>query len=237
MNLIDAFLDLLYPPKCIICEEPISDYGYCAKCDGKLKPISEEMCIICGSRRKFCECKERVYHFDAVAAPYFNEGYARQGVYDLKFHNKFNCLKPFGKEMSLRAKKCFGIENIDLICPVPASVESYNERGFNQSDLFAREISEHLKIEYKPKLIKKLETVKSQHRIKSLEDRFNNVRNGFKVYDSIKGKNVLLVDDIKTTGATIDECARQLKFAGADKVYCIVALITEKQHNLETYDL
>lgn len=237
MNLIDAFLDLLYPPKCIICEEPILEYGYCSKCDGKLKPIAEEMCLACGSRRKHCECKSRIYHFDAITAPYFNEGYAKQGVYDLKFHNKFHCLKPFSKQMAKKVIKNIGKENIDLICSVPASVSSLYDRGFNQSDLFAREISELLKTEYKSKLIKKKESVKSQHRIKSIEDRINNVRNGYVVCEKIKTKNVLLVDDIKTTGATIDECARQLKFAGAENVYCVVALITEKKHGIETYDL
>ncbi len=237
MNLLDAFLDLLYPPKCIICEEPINDYGYCSECKGKLKPIDEDMCLCCGLRRKHCECKYRIYHFDAITAPYFNEGYAKQGVYDLKFHNKFHCLKPFSKQIANKVIKNFGLENIDLICSVPASVPSLYKRGFNQSDLFAREVARILKIEYKSKLIRKKETVKSQHRIKSIEDRINNVRNGYKVYQSLKGKNILLVDDIKTTGATIDECARQLKFAGADKVYCAVALITEKKRGIETYDL
>ena len=125
MNLIDAFLDLLYPPKCIICEEPILEYGYCSKCDGKLKPIAEEMCLACGSRRKHCECKSRIYHFDAITAPYFNEGYAKQGVYDLKFHNKFHCLKPFSKQMAKNVIKNIDKENIDVL----AAKDEWGEWG------------------------------------------------------------------------------------------------------------
>ena len=236
MKFFDAVFEFLYPPKCIICEKLIPDYGYCDDCKGKITPISEHQCSQCGLDDKNCECKKRIYHFDAIAAPYFNEGYAQQGVYDLKFSRKFYCLRPFGKEMARVVKKNFGIENIDLVCCVPAKPESMYKRGFNQSDVFAREISNALKITYDKNLVKLISSRKTQHRLKTIEDRFANVRNNYAVYKNIKDKNVLLVDDIKTTGATIDECARQLKFAGANKVYCVTALIT-RRGNVETSGL
>lgn len=231
MKLLDAAFEFLYPPKCIICEKAITDYGYCADCDGKLKPISAPLCPQCGLDEDNCECKKRIYHFDAIAAPYFNEGYAQQGVYDLKFSQKFYCMRPFGDDMARVVKKNFGIENIDLICCVPPKPESMYKRGFNQSDLFASIIADKLKIRYDKNLIKLLSSRNTQHRLKTIEDRFANVRNNYAVYKKINGLNVLLVDDIKTTGATIDECARQLKFAGANKVYCVTALITRRNRS------
>ncbi len=228
MKLTDAFFELLYPPRCIICDEPTITYGYCDACKGKIKTISSDMCLSCGCETKECECNKRVYHFDGITAPYFNDDYAQQTVYDLKFKGKFNCLKPFGKDMAHFTKKSFGVENIDFVCYVPASKKSMYERGFNQSELFAKEIANLLHLELKHNLLFKKNTVKTQHRKRTIEDRFKNVRNGFKATEKINGKSVLLVDDIKTTGATIDECARQLKFAGAEKVYCVVALISKK---------
>ena len=228
MKLLDAFFELLYPPKCIVCDEPILSYGYCQQCKGKIVPISETMCLQCGCESKFCECKKRIYHFDGITTPYFNEEYARQAVYDLKFSRKFNCVKPFSKEMAKCIKKSYGLENIDLICCVPASKKTMYERGFNQSDLFAKEISEILNIEYNANLLVKKSKTKTQHRIRNIEDRFANVRDGYKSVFDLKGKNILLVDDIKTTGASLDECARQLKFSGAENVYSVVALITRK---------
>lgn len=235
MKLIDAFFELLYPPRCMVCDEPTMDYGCCDDCKDKIKTISTNVCLGCGCETKFCECNKRVYHFDGVVAPYFNVDYAQQTVYDLKFNGKFNCLKPFSKEMARFAKKSFGTENIDFICYVPASVESLYKRGFNQSELFAREISKLLNIEIKHNLLFKKKSVKTQHRKRTIEDRFKNVRNGFKATEKLYGKNILLVDDIKTTGATIDECARQLKFAGAERVYCVVALISEKTQGNELF--
>ena len=99
--------------------------------------------------------------------------------------------------------------------------------------MFAREISKLLNIEIKHNLLFKKISVITHHRKRTIEDRFKNVRNGFKATEKLYGKNILLVDDIKTTGATIDECARQLKFAGAERVYCVVALISEKTQGNE----
>ena len=100
MKLIDAFFELLYPPRCMVCDEPTMDYGCCDDCKDKIKTISTNVCLGCGCETKFCECNKRVYHFDGVVAPYFNVDYAQQTVYDLKFNGKFNCLKPFSKEMA-----------------------------------------------------------------------------------------------------------------------------------------
>ena len=237
MNLLDAFFEILYPPRCIICDEPVLNYGYCDDCKGKLTPIKHAMCLSCGCEEQYCECKNRIYHFDGVAGPYFNEEYAQQAVYDFKFSKKFNCVKPFSKAMANCAKNSFGLENIDIICCVPASKKSLYERGFNQSEVLAKEVSELLKINCDSGLLIKSNKVKTQHRIKNYSDRFKNVRNKFKTTKNLSGKNVLLVDDIKTSGATLDECARQLKFSGAENVYCLVALLSRYNPKNKSIDL
>ena len=228
MNFLSAFLDMLYPPRCVICDKPIHLPGYCKRCEGKIKPNSEERCFSCGLSVKRCECKRIVYHFDGVTAPFYNKGYPQEAVYALKFSSRFSCVEPFAEEMAKTAVNTFGRENIDLISFVPANKKSLYSRGFNQSELFATHISKILGIPIHKKLLAKKEEVKTQHDLSTIVERFRNVRNSYYATERIKGKNVLLVDDIKTTGASLDECARQLKFAGADKVFCVTALISDK---------
>lgn len=238
MKLFDLFAELLYPPRCIVCDEPIFSEGYCRRCKNMIETIPYETCFCCGLEPKNCECKRFIYHFDGFSSPFYNKDYAQQAVYNLKFNEKFSCVNTFADEMANRAAKVFGIENIDVVCCVPLSKSSLLYRGFNQSELFAVRISEKLNKKFKPGLLYKKPSVKTQHDIRTIRDRFFNVRGGFGVSENIKGKNVLLVDDIKTTGASLDECARQLKFSGADKVYCVTALVSvREEHKSKTNDL
>ncbi len=226
MSLLKAFLDIVYPPKCIICDEPVYFAGLCKNCNGKIKPIEGERCFSCGQAAKNCECKYFIFHFDGIVAPYYNMGFPKDAVYSLKFGSRFACVEPFADEMANLVMKTFGKENIDFICFVPATKRSLNARGFNQCELFAKRISERTGIPLRKNILGKNKDVKTQHDIKTIEERYRNVRGAYFATERIKGKSVLLVDDIKTTGASIDECARQLKFAGAERVFCVTALIS-----------
>ncbi len=235
MKIIDAFLDLLYPPKCIVCDEPIPSEGYCSKCVNKIVPISEECCFYCGMPLKACECNRFIYHFDGITSLHFNETYAQDAVYKFKFKGVFSCVNTFADGMAERCVKNFGLENIDFVTCVPASKEGMIKRGFNQSELLAKRIATDICKPFEPHLLTKKDGVKTQHSITNVSQRFENIRNGFLVNRKIKNQNVLIVDDIKTTGASLDECARQLKFAGATNIYCVTALISAPQHqNKET---
>jgi ComF family protein len=226
MKIIEAFLEMLYPPKCIVCGRAINSEGYCRRCENKIQPIEGETCFGCGLEKKLCRCRWYIYHFDGITAPYYNQDYAKQAIYDFKFKGLYRCVNTFADVMSDKVVETFGIENIDIVCCVPLSKEGFARRGFNQSELFAQKISKSLEKPLYSNLITKLDSVKTQHKITTVRERFLNVRGGYKVNMKIRGKNILLVDDIKTTGASLDECARQLKFAGADNVYCVTALIT-----------
>ncbi len=226
MNLLEAFLDMVYPPRCVVCDKIIYFPGYCDSCVDKIKPITGERCFVCGQGVKDCDCKYFVYHFDGIVAPYYNEGFAQDAIYGLKFHDKFSCLEPFSKEMADLALKTFGRENIDLICFVPANKHSLNTRGFNQCELLAKRISKRTGIPINKRVLKKKNNVKTQHELNTVEKRFRNVRGAYYTSENVNNKNILLVDDIKTSGASLDGCARQLKFSGASHVYCVTALIS-----------
>ncbi len=226
MNLLNAFLDMVYPPRCVVCDKAIYFPGYCDSCTGKIKPISGERCFACGQNIKYCDCKHYVYHFDGIIAPYYNDGFAQDAIYGLKFADKFSCLDPFSNEMADLALKTFGKENIDMICFVPANKRSLYTRGFNQCELLANRISKRTGIPINKRILKKKNDVKTQHELNTIEERFRNIRDAYYTTEMINNKNILLVDDIKTSGASLDECARQLKFAGAERVYCITALIS-----------
>ncbi len=226
-RIIEAFLDTLYPPKCPICDKALLFDDYCDRCSGLVQPIKDETCFNCGMNVKFCECSRFVYHFDGMVAPYYNDGYAQEVIYNYKFNRKFTCVSLVGDVMAKTSANKFGIENIDIITFVPSSLFSKRLRGYNQSELLAKQISQVLNIQLDCDILKKHNNVKTQHDIKSISERFKNVRDSYYFVKKIQNKNVLLVDDIKTSGATLDECARQLKFAGANKVYCVTALVSK----------
>ena len=99
------------------------------------------------------------------------------------------------------------------------------ERGYNQSEILAKGVAQNLKLPLYD-LLKVKEARKRQHEVSKFKERFNNVNGVYEVKDKLKFKNVLLIDDIKTTGATLDECAKCLKLKGVENVYCLTALVT-----------
>ena len=226
-KIIEAFLDTLYPPKCPICDKALLLEDYCDRCKGLVEPIDDETCFSCGMNVKNCECSRFIYHFDGMVAPYYNDGYAQEVIYNYKFNRKFTCVPLVGDVMAKAASDKFGRENIDIITFVPASSRSLRQRGFNQSQLLAEHISKTLDIPLESDILQKYDKRKTQHEIKSITERFMNARDSYYFTKNVSNKNILLVDDIKTSGATLDECARQLKFAGANMVYCVTALVSK----------
>ncbi len=229
MSLKETFFDLLFPHKCIVCEKIIDKSGLCENCKDKLEPVEDDACFFCGEGKDFCLCDRFTYRFDGLVSPYYNEGFAQEAVYKLKYMSDFRCIDLFSAKMAERVDSIFGLENIDIICFVPANRKTLMKRTFNQTELFANKISEIIGKSVDATILKKREFVSTQHEL-SLTDRFTNVRNAFYTTHRIDGKNVLLIDDIKTTGASLDECARQLKFAGAGKVYCATALVGRRKN-------
>lgn len=225
MKLLDEILSLIYPPRCAACDKLIEYEGFCDSCLNSLQPILKKRCFRCGLPKKECDCRNFLYHFDGITSPYFNDGTAQQAIYNFKFRKNFGCVKLFSFNMAEYVKIVFGDENIDLICCMPSSKTNISKRGFNQSEILARQIAKELNKPFDSKLLVKKQGTKTQHFL-NLYERFSNVRNSFSVQGKLNGKSILLVDDIKTTGASLDECARQLKFAGALRVYCVTALIS-----------
>ncbi len=234
MNRFKSYLaeliDLLYPHRCIVCDEVISKIGFCDIHKDAIVPNKEETCFGCGIYKKECECKRFIYHFDGLVSPYIDDDRARKAVYRLKFSDHFDCISVFGDQMADCAASKFGKGNIDYICFVPTTQKSFLERGFNQSEFFAKRVSKRLGIPIRDDILFKKNSVRTQHNIKTIRERFLNVRDGYYTKKRIKGKNILLVDDIKTSGASLDECARQLKFAGASHVYVVTAVLATKNH-------
>lgn len=227
LKFFNLLLSIVFPDKCIVCLGAIDHEGYCDKCKGLIKEIDVPTCFNCGTDLKHCTCDKYIYHFDGLTAPYYNEGLAQQAVYDFKFTHSFRSVKVFSEVMAKRAAKVFGVENIDIITCVPSGRKSFIKRGFNQSEVYAVEVAKHLERPFVKDLLKRKNSVDTQHKQKGVTARFDNVRNGYVGLRSVKGKNILLVDDIKTTGASLDECARQLKICGAEKVYCLTALVSK----------
>ena len=114
---------------------------------------------------------------------------------------------------------------IDVACGVPSTKKELEDKSCDQVSLLARYVVKALRVQYSPKLIKKMRETKRQRELKH-DERAANVKDAFKVRENLKGKTVLLIDDIKTTGYTLSECAKQLRLQGAKEVYCLTALVT-----------
>ena len=227
MQVFDSIVNAIFPQKCISCGEIIDKGEFlCEYCYEKIERVDfSKVCERCGLPKKECECKNRVFHFNSVIAPFTNGDIAKAAMYRFKFKKLAFCSNFFAAEMAKTVKMFYYDVDFDGVAFVPMHIIKQLRRGFNQSEELAKRIAKMLgKPLYRDVLSVKY-TSKAQHNM-SVEERFKNVKGKYRFNYKVTGKNILLVDDIKTTGATVDECAKQLLLAGANSVYCITGQIS-----------
>ncbi len=216
-----------FPKTCAACGEIIDEEAYfCDYCNAFLSvPLKDKLCIRCGCKIKNCQCKTRVFYFDGLCAAFYNDTAARKAMYSFKFNHRQEVGSFFAERMALTVKQSFYGIDFDIITAVPMSYFKEKRRGYNQSNILAEKIGKILEIPFYKDILYARHKKTAQHKV-TFKNRFQNVENVYYTNKSLNGKTVLLVDDIKTSGATLSECAKQLYKAGADKVYCVTGLIT-----------
>jgi ComF family protein len=213
-------LDLLVPPRCVGCGG--RDSWLCAGCRGELPALPEQSCRVCaapvaGPVQRCPSCYRTPPPVARVHAALRHDGVARQLVLGLKYRGGRHLVAPLAE---LVAPIVPG--GVDVLVPVPLHESRLRQRGFNQSELLAREIGRRTR---RPVLVGALERVRETPSQTGLTpaQRVENVRGAFAAVDRLDGRHVLLVDDVCTTGATLYASARALKRAGAASVQAIVA--------------
>jgi ComF family protein len=219
-NLKRVALNLFFPPWCIGCGRE-GDY-VCDACRRQLPFISPPICSVCGrplTVNNTCPgCIGAQAEIDEIRAPFLFGGVIRQAVHQLKYDN----LKAIAPLLA-NFLHDFLLENPmpgDALVPVPIHKKRERERGYNQSSLIARELSRMTGLPLvEDCLIRKVNTP-PQVRTTSALERHRNIANAFAcINNHVAGKRVLLVDDVSTSGATLNACARILKAAGATSVW------------------
>ena len=202
-------MNLFYPQVCGVCGK-LEPEALCRKCEIRLQKIAQ--CEVNDFSKKLRYFNELFYIFQY-------EGEIRNILIKYKFNDKPYIYKTFAYFLKNYKKICVQIKKYDIIVPVPISKKRFNERGYNQSAIFAREIAKNLNITYNEKILIKIKDNIAQSLLEG-QDREQNVKNVYKVINSekLKNKKVLLVDDIYTTGSTVNECSRVLLLNGAQNI-------------------
>lgn len=230
-NLGNEILSAVFPYKCLSCGDIIEDKGFCKACIKELKEINfEKRCKKCGREKEYCICGYRVFRFESLVSLYENSGTAKIAYYNYKLGGRVNHAVFFAEQLAKAAEHEYCGIDFKFLTFVPSSKFSKFKHGFDHNMEIASRLSKFMRIPLKEILVCK-PFRRSQHR-SNAESRLKNVKNKYYVKDKISGGNVLLFDDIVTTGATLDECAKQLLIAGADKVYCI-SFLQSANHNLK----
>jgi competence protein ComFC len=218
-HLIWVGLDWLFPPDCGGCGK--KGTRWCGDCVSQSDVIGNQCCDICGDitvHSGVCaRCMEQTPACTQARSWAVYQGSVRNIVHQLKYEGDLSLGEAIAQPLIADLTRIGW--PIDVVAPVPLSLARIAERGYNQAALIAFPISIGLKIPYQAKLLRKVRDTRSQVGL-SHDGRLANVVDAFTV-DGLKisGKRVLLVDDVTTSGATLNECARVLKRAGADDVY------------------
>lgn len=222
--MLNKFLNILFPESCPICKKPASDHKIapicndcwqsikqyngpkCRKCG---KPLNSDATAICG------ECLQDGPAFKSAGSFGLYDGALRKAINLLKYHNVKRLAKPLS-DIMLRIT----MPRVDAVLPVPLYEKRLRQREYNQSALVAKHVVENLGLALILDSLVKIRDTKPQVGLSSQERR-KNIRNAFRIQkrELIEGKKILLIDDVSTTGATVRECSKVLKKAGAVNIH------------------
>lgn len=220
-----SIVNFFFPNFCYGCNAKLEENEnvLCPACTDSIKLIPEDI-LLKEFDKKFAHDK---YIAGFTSAYIFeNEGVLQKLIHELKYNKRFSIGTYLGIVTSHLLIDTIEEWNIDQIIPIPLFHLKKAERGYNQAYYISKGISSFTKIPISKKSLRRNVFTPSQTKLNT-EERKNNVGGVFKIIDKrkIKNKNIMLVDDVITTGATISECARMLKSAGAKNIYaCSVAL-------------
>lgn len=221
-------LDLFFPNRCPLCGNVINwKIEYCNSCYDELPYTGDELCHECGNEISSCTCHDSERFFSRCYAAFYYQGSAKGGVIYLK--NTKNDVFPrlFADKTAEDIKADAFISKADCIVPVPMSKLKLRRRGFNQAEVLADALGERLGIPVYRQALIKSESVVAQHKLSANRRKSNAAR----LYSAgnaaeIKNKTVIIVDDVMTTGSTINSCAEILLEMGANSVIAAVAATT-----------
>ena len=215
-----------FPNTCIFCNEVIGPAGYCCERCAKQLPLApEDCCLGCGTSP--CQCGREECFYDRAVSPFVYDLGAKNAVSMLKFRGRKSYAKGLAKAMAERLSQTGDLTELTVVTAVPMYRKDEYDRGYNQAELIAKEIARLTGLPYR-RLLVKLRSTPKQHNL-TAGTRRENLRQAFASAEKDgfyqRKQVVLLCDDVLTTGATMNECAKTLKAAGAGKIICCTAAV------------
>ncbi len=206
-KIINLFLAMFFPERCPYCSKVI-EFNKIA-CDNCIKKFPETYSI------------NRVIGGYPCVSPFFYQGIFADAVKRFKFQEYTKSSDKLARVVCDSIRKRYNTDEIDIITYVPMHPKKQKKRGFNQSELLAKDISKELNIPCKNLLIK-VKNNNEQHKCASPAKRRDNVRDAYKAVkdETIKGKTILIIDDILTTGYTLGECAKTIEKYTDSTILC-----------------
>lgn len=221
-------LKLVYPMHCPVCDEIVRPGELiCPECEGKIRMASEPVCKRCGKvlsdeRKEYCtDCGKIQHSFEQGKAVFVYEGAMRQSMYRFKYSNKREYAEFFTQRTLLMYEGWIRRMGVEVIVPIPMYRGKVRRRGYNQAEVFAKALGRELNLPVETALVARMRDTRPQKELNDRQRR-QNLKNAFQFTSNIvKYSRILLVDDIYTTGSTMDAVADVLLSAGVDKVYYI----------------
>lgn len=228
----NRLMEIIFPPRCVICETILpSGEAVCESCRKKLPFIGAQYCMKCGKpidceTKEYCEdCSRKKHYFTRGVALWTYSLSLKKSLYRFKYDNKRYYASYYADEAVKRYRSLLMSWGVDVIVPVPLHASKLRSRGYNQAEVFAKELGARLGIQVLSSLIVRVRKTTPQKQLNDKE-RIKNVKNAFKIVrNSVKLNKALLVDDIYTTGSTVDEISRILLQAGAKEIYVMTLCI------------
>jgi competence protein ComFC len=228
-NIPNALLDLLFPPHCVACQS--LGVWLCSNCQGKIEIILPPVCPICGlpsedpqtfgGSTSVCErCQTLPLQLDGLRAYAFHAGPLRKAIHQFKYQDLRSLASPLGKLMSQGWATLTPSDlSIDAIVPVPLHPTRQRQRGYNQAALLATEVGVHLQLPIIQDVLVRTKATAPQVDLAAQERRAN-VQDAFRCTgNSLSGKHVMLIDDVCTTGSTLESACATLREAGTRSVW------------------
>lgn len=226
-------LDLLFPRRCPVCGEIVLPQGalICPACVTKLSPIRQPSCRKCGKEvvgegTEYCpDCMRRKRSFDSGAAVFHYNEAARASMAAVKYKNKREYLDFYAAAADYRLGRTVARWDAEVLIPIPIHVSRFRKRGFNQAEEFAIRLGKKWNLPVETDWLIRVKKTMPQRELNP-QERLQNLVGAFAaVPETCRYRRVILVDDIYTTGSTMEACSRVLRRVGVEEIHFVVICI------------